>query len=75
MGPHRSTIKLGAATVRALHEISEREGIHWNEICAIIEAKKLRLENFTEALRAYVVNYFREAATEEGHRRAGHGKR
>jgi hypothetical protein len=26
----------------------------------------------TSALRTYVLNYFREAATEDGHREAGH---
>lgn len=63
---------IGAATIRALHEIAAREGLSAIEICRVVAEKKSGRETLTEALRSYVVKYFQEAASEEGHRKAGH---
>jgi len=37
-------------------------------------AKKRGLHSMTAAIRVYLLNYFRDAATDAGHRKAGHGK-
>ena len=57
-------------------EICKREGIRpyqliskIDQICAQAEPQVRR----TEATRAFIANYFAEAATEEGHARAKHG--
>ena len=71
----RKSIKLGVGTLRALHEIVDREQASVAEICSLVEAKRSPRETLTEAFRSYVLNYFRAAATEEGHERAGHGPR
>jgi predicted DNA-binding ribbon-helix-helix protein len=71
----RKSIKLGIGTLRALHEIVEREQVSLDEIVSLIEKRKTPRETLTEAFRSYVLNYFRAAATEEGHKRAGHGPR
>ena len=71
----RKNIKLGVGTLRALHEIVDREQASVAEICSLVEARRSPRETLTEAFRSYVLNYFRAAATEEGHKRAGHGAR
>lgn len=74
IGRRRLSVKLGVGTLRALYDISDREGIGLDEICARVAQNKLPQENLTEALRSYIVSYFRVAATEDGHQQAGHGR-
>jgi predicted DNA-binding ribbon-helix-helix protein len=69
----RKSVKLGVGTLRALHEIVEREEMSLGEIVSLVEGRRSPRETLAEALRSAVVNYFRQAATEEGHRKAGHG--
>lgn len=63
------------------YEICQREGIRscalmwrietWRKETAGIGVDGCRR---TEAVRSYILNYFRKAATEAGHQQAGHGK-
>jgi len=53
----------------ALHEICAREGRSVHEICSDIDQQRSS-SGLTAGVRVYIVNYFREAATEEGHARA-----
>lgn len=60
----------------ALDEIGRREGVSIEEICADLLARVGReRDGFSAAntLRAFIVDYFRRAATEHGHGLAGHG--
>lgn len=57
----------------SLEEISRREGIGLGKLVRRIEQAAGNVGGRTSAVRVYVVTYFREAATEEGHSRAGHG--
>jgi len=53
----------------AMHEICAREGRSVHEICTEID--RLRNQSgLTAGVRVYILTYFREAATEEGHARA-----
>ena len=72
IGKRRTSLNLNVGLLLALREIEQREGVTLNEICALVEKKKSRKEKLVEAIRSYVLRYFREAATEEGHRLAGH---
>jgi predicted DNA-binding ribbon-helix-helix protein len=56
----------------ALNEIVKRKNLTIRELVSRIEAKR-RSGGRTSAVRVFVLNYFREAATDEGHHRAGHG--
>lgn len=65
----------------ALEEISSREGMLREEIIRDI-INHLKNKNYrrrigssviSNSIRAFIVDYYRQAATEEGHRRAGHG--
>lgn len=50
----------------ALSEICAREGRSVHEICTQIDSER-RQSGLTAAVRVFILNYFREAATEEGH--------
>ena len=56
----------------ALREICLREGIELRELIRRVE-KDVSLGGRTSAIRVHVVQYFREAATEDGHLIARHG--
>ncbi|HXP95115.1 MAG TPA: ribbon-helix-helix domain-containing protein [Telmatospirillum sp.] len=68
----RTSMKLEPGMWDALDEICRREGTVIHEICTKI-AKDHQGYNLTSATRAFILAYFRAAATEAGHLDAGHG--
>lgn len=70
----RTSIRLEPELWDALHEICRREQIGLGELIRRIERTAGDAGGRTSAVRVYVLTYFREASTEEGHRRAGHGQ-
>jgi predicted DNA-binding ribbon-helix-helix protein len=56
-----------------LREICLRERSTMNRVCTTVSLQKLEQTSLTAAIRVYVMRYFRDAATEEGHVKAGHG--
>lgn len=56
----------------ALREICLREGLELRELIQEIE-KNAGAGGRTSAVRVYVLQYFRKAASDGGHRHAGHG--
>ena len=56
---------------RALRDISAREGKTIHTLVTEIERGRDQ-SSLTAAIRVFLLDYFRAAATEEGHRRAGH---
>lgn len=69
----RTSMRLEASMWDALNEICRRERVSAAEICTRVAAAKSPALTLTAALRVFIANYFRDAATEEGHARAGHG--
>lgn len=65
-------MRLEPAMWDALQEVARREGRNVNDICTMVNERR-RESSLTAALRVYIVAYFRAAATEHGHLRAGHG--
>lgn len=73
-------IRIEPSYWEALEEISRREGLDIDELCTDLK-ERLDLQNrrnesgvsLANAVRVFVVGYFRQAATEAGHSRAGHG--
>lgn len=57
----------------ALGEICRRESRTIHQICTLVSQHRRDL-SLTAALRVFIVSYFRSAATEEGHDKAGHGQ-
>jgi predicted DNA-binding ribbon-helix-helix protein len=70
----RTSIRLEHSMWEALRELSGRERMTMSELCSRIAASKDAALTLTAALRVFIVDYFRGAATEEGHALAGHGR-
>ena len=72
VGSHRTSIRLEPPMWEALHQICRREGKTLHELVTEIERERAQ-SSLTAAIRVYVMTYYKDAATDEGHRRAGHG--
>ena len=68
----RTSMKLEPAMWDALHEICTRERVSLHEICTTVAQRHGR-SSLTAAMRAFILGYFRSAATADGHACAGHG--
>ena len=69
---HRTSIRLEPAMWEALTRICERERKSMNEIVTLIAGNRNQ-SCLTAAIRVFLLSYYQAAATDEGHRRAGHG--
>lgn len=58
----RTSLRLEGEFWEALAELCRREGVTVNELCTMIE-RRHRASSRTAAVRAFVVAYFRAAAT------------
>ncbi|PWC73685.1 hypothetical protein TSH100_30765 [Azospirillum sp. TSH100] len=76
------SIRLEPSYWEGLDEICRREDLTVDELCEDVrermeqQARRLPRSgvSLANALRVFVVGYFRQAATERGHARAGHGQ-
>ncbi len=57
----------------ALRDICRREHASLNYICTAIAVQKPANSSLTAAIRVFIMAYFKAAATEDGHDKAGHG--
>lgn len=71
----RTSFRLDNLTWKAVAEVAEREGLTPNELYTRIAKEAPKGLNFTMALRRHLLAYFREAATEGAHTKAGHGEK
>jgi len=58
----------------ALQHLCHRESKSLNQLVTEIDRQRLE-STLTAAIRVYLLQYFSAAATDEGHRLAGHGTR
>jgi predicted DNA-binding ribbon-helix-helix protein len=70
---HRTSIRLEPAMWLALNKIAERENLTIHQLSTRIDRLRDASCGLTAAIRVFLLAYFQEAATEEGHARAGHG--
>lgn len=68
----RTSMRLEPELWDALLEICLRESVDTGELVRQIEARG-HAGGRTSAVRVYVLQYYRSAATEQGHLTAGHG--
>jgi predicted DNA-binding ribbon-helix-helix protein len=68
----RTTVRMDDETWDALNEIVRRELVTINELCELLSDEKLPSQSLTAVIRIFVLRYFRKAATEKGHLKAGH---
>ena len=69
---HRTSMRLERSMWNALEEICQREGRNMHDLCTMVDARRSE-SSLTAAMRVFVLSYFRAAATDVGHIRAGHG--
>ena len=72
IGGRRTSLRLEPAMWDALDEICQREAMTRHQLCETIYKFK-HASTLTAGVRVFVVNYYRAAATEEGHANVGHG--
>lgn len=58
---------------QALEEIAAYEGCRIHDICSLIAIRKKKDCSLTSAVRIFLILYYKAAATEAGHKQAGHG--
>jgi predicted DNA-binding ribbon-helix-helix protein len=68
----RTSMRLEPEVWDALREICLREGLELRDLIQRVE-KDSGDGGRTSAVRVHVLQYFRAAATEEGHTKSGHG--
>jgi predicted DNA-binding ribbon-helix-helix protein len=68
----RTSLRLEPPMWDALAEIARREAMTIHQLCALVDARRHE-SSLTAAIRVFALSYFRAAATEDGHGRAGHG--
>lgn len=69
---HRTSLRLETDVWDALEEICTRESLSVHEVCTLVEQQRIGSSR-TAAVRAFILGYYREAASDTGHSRAGHG--
>ena len=69
----RTSVRLEPEMWVALKDIARRERCRIHDICSLIERRKQPDTSLTAAIRVFLMLYYRAAATEEGHMKAGHG--
>ena len=69
----RTSVRLEPEMWDGLREICRRERSTMHQMCTSVSLQKLEDTSLTAAIRVFVMRYFRHAATEEGHSKAGHG--
>ena len=74
IGKKRTSIRLEDEMWKALKDISKRENCSINEICTFVYLCKKPLSSLTASIRVFLLLYYKAAATEDGHVKAGHGR-
>lgn len=69
----RTSVRLEPEMWKSLRDIAKRENCKVHDICSLIQLRKNPNTSLTAAIRVFLMLYYRAAATEEGHKRAGHG--
>jgi predicted DNA-binding ribbon-helix-helix protein len=70
---HRTSVRLEPEMWSGLTDICRRERMIMHEVCTAVATNKKKNTSLTAAIRVFVMSYYRSAATEDGHNKAGHG--
>lgn len=69
----RTSVRLEPEMWQALREIAKREQCRIHDLCSLISLRKNENTSLTAAIRVFMMLYYRAAATDIGHYKAGHG--
>ena len=70
----RTSVRMEPAMWQGFSDIATRERLSIHQIATAIERRKPAETSLTAAMRVFIRAYYKAAATETGHRRAGHGR-
>lgn len=70
----RTSVRLEPSMWNGLADICKRERATLHQVCSAVARHKPRLTSFTAAVRVFILCYYRDAATEDGHAKCGHGQ-
>lgn len=73
VGSRRTTVRLSPQTYEAIEDIAKVENCEPKDVFEFVAGTKENDIPISTALRDFVIRYFLDAATAEGHRLAGHG--
>lgn len=66
-------MRLSKCEWEAIDEVCSIENSSKNDLLSLIEKNKPKCFGLTCAVRVFLLNYFREASTADGHNISGHG--
>ena len=69
----RTSVRLERHMWESLKDIAKREKSSVDRICTTIFNAEHKETTLTAAIRVFIMLYYKAAATEEGHKKAGHG--
>ena len=69
----RTSVRLEPAMWDGLQEVCQREHSSVHQICNSVSLQKPDDATLTSSIRVFIMRYYRDAATEEGHQKTGHG--
>lgn len=69
----RTSMRMCKKEWGALDEICKREKLSRNDLLSILEERNTSSLGMTYSSRLFILRYFQTAATESGHKNAGHG--
>ena len=69
----RTSIRLEPEMWVTLNDIAGREKCSVHDICSLVYVRKNSLTSLTAAIRVFLMLYYKAAATDIGHKEAGHG--
>ena len=67
---HRTSVRLEAEMWAALKDVARREGCSVNDLAGRIHRRKKPAQNFTSAIRVFLLLYYRNAATGTARRKS-----
>ena len=70
---HRTSVRLEPDMWNGMRDVCRREKLTMHQVCTYISQAKPPNSSLTAAIRVFIMAYFRAAATEDGHHKAGHG--
>lgn len=74
VGGRRTSMRLEPGMWEALIDAARRERMSIHELVTKVAGRRGRGASLTCSVRAFLVAYYRSAATEDGHAAAGHGR-
>lgn len=70
----RTSVRLEKEMWMGLKEIARRERCTVHALCGVVNDRKRPDTSLTAAIRVFIMAYFQAAATDDGHKQAGHGR-